>query len=471
MASSEAATAAGSTTRWESASASHAAPDPTVRSSSRSGRHSACHGAGGALVLVPGGRGEHGGDEARDRDGRGPRGTAPTGLRLCGSVEEPPRPGTSSRTSPTSVWASSTRSVATDPTAAPARPSTPASSATRPRSVCQGEHRLVEAQPAGERGPHREAVPPKAASVPTAPPSWAAGRQASAARRRPRRARSPSPRPAARRSRARPAAAGCARRRGVSRWSRARSAAASAAPPQVGGDHLERPPGHQHRRGVHDVLAGRAAVHRARRPRRAPRRGRPPAARRPAGPPGCPAAAASAATAADVEPLRRQAPAMAAARRGVEDPGVGATRGRAPPRPRAGPAASPRRRRRRGRRRGRGPRRRARARHAAIMRARRGGRAGAPSQRSRATLGELLDDRRAERVEVVRVAAGDQALVDDDLLVDDRAARVADVGAQARERGERAGPRTRSASTRVHGRVADRADRLAGRGRSPARTR
>ena len=43
----------------------------------------------------------------------------------------------------------------------------------------------------------------------------------------------------------------------------------------------------------------------------------------------------------------------------------------------------------------------------------------------------------AERVEVVRVAAGDQAAVDDDLLVDGRAAGVADVGAQARVRRQR----------------------------------
>src|SRR6185503_17579523 len=51
---------------------------------------------------------------------------------------------------------------------------------------------------------------------------------------------------------------------------------------------------------------------------------------------------------------------------------------------------------------------------------------------------EGLDDRRAEGGQVARVAARDQRPVGGDLLVHRVAARVADVGAQARERGERA---------------------------------
>src|SRR5439155_7536829 len=51
---------------------------------------------------------------------------------------------------------------------------------------------------------------------------------------------------------------------------------------------------------------------------------------------------------------------------------------------------------------------------------------------------ELLDDLLVECGDVVRLAARDDALVDDDLLVDPVAARIADVGPEARPRGERA---------------------------------
>src|SRR5215208_3552270 len=50
-------------------------------------------------------------------------------------------------------------------------------------------------------------------------------------------------------------------------------------------------------------------------------------------------------------------------------------------------------------------------------------------------LGELLDDLGAERRQVVGVTAGDETLVDDDLLVHPGAARVADVGLKSRPRG------------------------------------
>src|SRR5260370_15651701 len=53
---------------------------------------------------------------------------------------------------------------------------------------------------------------------------------------------------------------------------------------------------------------------------------------------------------------------------------------------------------------------------------------------------KLLDGRLAERVEVVGLAARDEALLDNDLLVDPCAAGVADVGAQARPRRHRPAP-------------------------------
>jgi len=55
-------------------------------------------------------------------------------------------------------------------------------------------------------------------------------------------------------------------------------------------------------------------------------------------------------------------------------------------------------------------------------------------------LGELLDDLGAEGRQVVGRAARDKPLVGDDLLVDDVSAGVADVGPDARPRGQRAPP-------------------------------
>jgi len=57
-----------------------------------------------------------------------------------------------------------------------------------------------------------------------------------------------------------------------------------------------------------------------------------------------------------------------------------------------------------------------------------------------ATLGELLGDLGAEGIEVVRLAAGDEALVDDDLLIDPFPAGVADVGLQGGRRRPAIGP-------------------------------
>src|SRR5215210_2845850 len=76
-------------------------------------------------------------------------------------------------------------------------------------------------------------------------------------------------------------------------------------------------------------------------------------------------------------------------------------------------------------------------------------------------LAELLDRLRAEGGDVVGLAARHEALVDVDLLVDPRAAGVADVGPQRGERGDR--PALDDARLDQHPRaVADRGDRLAG---------
>src|SRR5215203_577627 len=75
-------------------------------------------------------------------------------------------------------------------------------------------------------------------------------------------------------------------------------------------------------------------------------------------------------------------------------------------------------------------------------------------------LGELLNDLGAKGRQIVRVTAGDEALVRDDLLVHPGTARVADIGLQARPRGYGPVPQ----HTRLHKRprtVADHTDRLA----------
>src|SRR3954470_1027367 len=74
---------------------------------------------------------------------------------------------------------------------------------------------------------------------------------------------------------------------------------------------------------------------------------------------------------------------------------------------------------------------------------------------------ELLDDRRAEGLEVVRRPARRELPVDDDLLVDDLGAGVAEVRPDARPGGHP--PPAHDARLREGpGAVADRRDRLAG---------
>ena len=78
-----------------------------------------------------------------------------------------------------------------------------------------------------------------------------------------------------------------------------------------------------------------------------------------------------------------------------------------------------------------------------------------------AALGELLDDLGAEGRQVVGVAAGHEALVDDDLLVDPVGARVAQVLLQRGPRGHGAAADDAGLDEDPRG-VADRADRLPG---------
>src|SRR4051812_41644858 len=75
-------------------------------------------------------------------------------------------------------------------------------------------------------------------------------------------------------------------------------------------------------------------------------------------------------------------------------------------------------------------------------------------------LGELLDRLAAEGLQIVGLAARDQAAVDVDLLVHPFAAGVADVGLQAGPRRERATAYDVRLDERP-GAVADRRDRLA----------
>src|SRR3954470_14149666 len=74
-------------------------------------------------------------------------------------------------------------------------------------------------------------------------------------------------------------------------------------------------------------------------------------------------------------------------------------------------------------------------------------------------LGELLDDLGAEGRQVIGVARGDETVVDDDLLVDPVAARVADVRLERRPRGDRAALEHTGFDERP-GPVADDADRI-----------
>src|ERR1700674_4456738 len=114
---------------------------------------------------------------------------APTGLRLCGRVEEPPLPGAAgSNTSCTSVCASSVTSRAILPAEPMAMPSAAAKPAIRSWALCQGASGSERASAPARRRATAGPLLPSAASVPTAPPNWitAALSAASARRRRAR---------------------------------------------------------------------------------------------------------------------------------------------------------------------------------------------------------------------------------------------------------------------------------------------
>ena len=301
-------------------------------------------GAGGALVLL-----RHRRRAGRDAAPRTPcahataRAPTPTGLRLCGIVDEPPRPAAARRTSPTSVCASSDdverRSSRAAPAATPSaraelgRPAarscaTAATGSARPSSL--GEHATAP------RGPRS----PSAASVPAAPPSCdrrARTRDAAA----PRASTTPTSQPAALSPNvvgsaccssvraghqrvavlvARAARTRRRRRRAPSTIS-AERARARRASPRVSSDVLAR------RAAVDARVAGRLAQRRDERRRPGCRRARPPRAERRRG---------------------RSAASHAAAIAAAASAGI--TPGRAPraareraPRRRASPAARPRR--------------------------------------------------------------------------------------------------------------------------------
>jgi hypothetical protein len=141
-----------------------------------------------------------------------------------------------------------------------------------------------------------------------------------------------------------------------------------------------------------------------------------------------------------------RAPEGARCRRGVHAQGLRAQRHHVAVRRRHPRVARARRRRSRARprlRRGRAPP------------GRLGGRSGGHGRR------QGRGQRAGERRDVVGVAAGDQVVVDDDLLVLPGRTRVAQVGLQARPRGDRAVAHDVGLDERP-GRVADRGNRLAG---------
>ena len=125
----------GSASSPSSDSRSHATAEPVERSSSDSGRHSACHDPAArscSCAIAPSSVAASPGACCAQASAQ----IAATGLRLCGIADEPP--AFASRTSATSVWESSTTSRATFATAPDVTASALASSPTRPRSVCHG---------------------------------------------------------------------------------------------------------------------------------------------------------------------------------------------------------------------------------------------------------------------------------------------------------------------------------------------
>ena len=161
---------------------------------------------------------------------------AATGLRLCGIEEEPP--GAASRTSPTSVCASSTTSPAGFAIAPQAMPERGGELADPGALGVPRQHGLGEPELARRSAPAPPA--PRPSSVPAGPPSCAAGRNGVEPRRRPRRA--PRIQPAALSPNVVGTACWSSVRPiiGVARCSRASRAAASAAAREVLAQRAER---------------------------------------------------------------------------------------------------------------------------------------------------------------------------------------------------------------------------------------
>ena len=109
----------------------------------------------------------------------------PTGLRLCASVDDEPRPSPAgSLSSPTSVWAISTTSSAILPSAPASVARADPRAATRTRIVCQGSEGSARPSVLAMRPMTCGPCSPSAASVPAAPPSCTASRSRASSTRR-----------------------------------------------------------------------------------------------------------------------------------------------------------------------------------------------------------------------------------------------------------------------------------------------
>ena len=98
-----------------------------------------------------------------------------TGLRLCGMVEEPPRPGAcGSNASPISVCIISDTSRAIFPSEPTSSPSSVANSATRSRWVCHGESGNSNFSSSASAAATAMPLSPSAAKLPAAPPNCSA---------------------------------------------------------------------------------------------------------------------------------------------------------------------------------------------------------------------------------------------------------------------------------------------------------
>ena len=192
---------------------------------------------------------------------------AAVGLRLCGMVEEPPRPGAAgSNASATSVCISSETSRAILPQVPVRIANAAATSASRSRWPCQGASGSGRSSSAASRSETSSPRSPSAASVPAAPPNCS-----TSASLRSRRSRSRER--AERRRIARELEPERHRQRVLQPGARDRGGAAVApgergegldGAVEIGDERVDRGAQFEHQRGVDDVLAGRAPVHVAR---------------------------------------------------------------------------------------------------------------------------------------------------------------------------------------------------------------